>query len=299
MKKTCIVLTVLLLLLLALGMQAAAAQEQASETAASAAGDWWNILLLGSDSRDGTYGRTDSMIILSISKAAGKARMTTVMPGTWVEFDGKQDQGAIGTANALGGPAMAVETVNACFGTDIKDYALINMAGMIDVIDQIGGIDIQVAADEWEWLNEAVQDYLGILGGYEGETSLDRSGDSVHLNGLLAMTFCRSSTTGPDDAVTLRQRRVLLAVLQKLKAADPAQLMSVVMSAFEDVETSLSLADVLSLASVGLSFGVDSIEQCRIPADGTFELDSTDGSIRADFDANRKLLSGFIYGKGQ
>ena len=75
--------------------------------------------------------------------------------------------------------------------------------------------------------------------------------------------------------------------------------MSVVMSAFEHVETSLSIADVLSLASVGLSFGVDSIEQCRIPVDGTFELDATDGSIRADFDANRKLLREFIYGKDQ
>ena len=102
-----------------------------------------------------------------------------------------------------------------------KDYALINMAGRVDVIDQIGGIDIQVTADEREWLNEAIQDYLSIFGDYEGETSLDRSGDSVHLNGLLAITFCRSNATGLDDAVTLRQRRVLLAVLGKLKDGGP------------------------------------------------------------------------------
>jgi anionic cell wall polymer biosynthesis LytR-Cps2A-Psr (LCP) family protein len=108
-----------------------------------------------------------------------------------------------------------------CFGTDIKYYVLINMAGLVDVIDEVGGIDIPVTEGERKLINSYAKDYLINFGDYDGETSLNKSGDSVHLNGLLTMSFCRDRYIGTDYARTQRQRTVLLAFLDKIKAENP------------------------------------------------------------------------------
>ena len=106
---------------------------------------WWNILLLGGDSRStDSYDRTDSMIILSVNRKTGEIKMTSIMRDTWVSIPGHKGMAKINAANVYGGPERAVQTVNSSFGTDIEDYVLINMAGMIKVIDAMGGIDLEV-----------------------------------------------------------------------------------------------------------------------------------------------------------
>ncbi len=264
--------------------------------------NWWNILLLGGDSRsEKSFERTDSIIILSINETTGKAKMTSIMRDTWVSYPGKSGKGKINAANVFGGPELAMATVNECFGTDIKDYVLINMVGLVDVIDQVGGIDIAVTASERKWINVHVKDYLVYFGSYNGDISLDKSGDPVHLNGLLAMTYCRNRSIGTDYARTQRQRAVLMAFLDKLRTEGPVQLAVVVSSAFDNVKTNLNLANLLTLANFGLKLDTESIEQYRIPADGTFESGMKDGfwSIRPDFGENKKLLHDFIYGEHQ
>lgn len=237
------------------------------------------------------------MIILSINETEGKAKMTSIMRDTWVSYSGMSEKGKINAANVYGGPELAMATVNECFGTDIKDYVLINMAGLVDVIDQVGGIDIPITAGERKLINSYAKDYLNNFGGYEGETSLQNSGDSVHLNGLLAMSYCRNRYIGTDYARTQRQRTVLMAFLDKLRAEGPVQLTVVVASAFDNVETNMNLANLLTLANFGLKLDTESIEQYRIPADDTFQSGMKDGfwSIRPDFDKNKELLQEFIY----
>jgi len=284
--------------------QAAVDQASVDQTSTDQASDWWNILLLGGDSRSrSSYDRTDSMIILSINKTTGEAKMTSIMRDTWVSFPGKpqKGKGKINAANVYGGPDLAVKTVNACFGTDITDYVLINMWGLVNVIDQVGGVDIPVSAGERKWINTYARDYVRNFGAYDGANSLDKTGDSVHLNGLLAMSYCRNRYIGTDYARTQRQRTVLLAVLDKLKGENPAQLASVVGTAFQSVETNLSLMDVLSLASFGVGISADSIEQYRIPADGTFQsgMFGSVWCIKPNFDKNAQLLKAFIYGPDQ
>ena len=305
MKKLVVVLVVLIfavcvgaLKTVARAESTAATQDTASEAADKS--EWWNILLLGGDSRNkSAYERTDSIIILSINKAESKAKMTSIMRDTWVSYPGMPGHGKINAANVYGGPELTVKTVNESFGTDIEDFVLINMVGLVDVIDQIGGIDIPATEGEKKWVNAAAKGYLETFGPYDGELSIGKSGDSVHLNGLLAMTFCRNRTIGTDYTRVQRQRIVLLAVLEKMKSLDAAQLAAVVTSAFGEVETNLNLIDVISLANVGLNLDEASIEQNRIPADGTFESGMKDGfwSIRPDFEKNKELLSEFIYGE--
>ena len=270
----------------------------AEAPASQSGGDWWNILLMGGDSRNKTtYERTDSMIVLSINIKENKAKMTSIMRDTWVSYPGTNSHGKINAANVYGGPAMAIATVNENFGTDIRDYVMVNMVGLVDIVDQVGGIDIAVTPDEKKWTNYYAKDYLRDVSSYSGETVLIETGDSVHLNGLLAMSYCRNRYTGTDYDRAQRQRTVLLAVLDKLKKGDAAQFMSVVTAAVDSVETNLNYANILELATFGVSLDTSTIEQYRIPADGTFQSGMKDGvwAIRPDLDKNKEALHAFIY----
>jgi LCP family protein required for cell wall assembly len=282
--------------------EAGEAAEATETPAPEPQSDWWNILLMGGDARsEAAYGRTDSIIILSVNARENKAKMTSIMRDTWVHYPGTPITGKINAANVYGGPELAMATVNECFGTEIQDYVLINMSGLVDVIDQVGGVDLPVSSDERKWINTYARDYLKNIGDYGGETSLGETGDSVHLNGLLAMSYCRNRNTGTDYARTQRQRRLLLAFLGKLRAEGPVRQASVIASAFDSVKTDLNFLDLVTLTGVGLKLDSESIEQYRIPADGTFESGMKSGfwSIRPDFDTNREMLREFIYGGGQ
>ena len=270
-----------------------------AEGAPEPGSDWWNILLLGGDSRNiSAFERTDSIIILSVNVRENKAKMTSIMRDTWVSFPGIPGKGKINAANVYGGPELVVATVNECFGTDIRDYVLINMAGLVDVIDQVGGIELPITPGERKLINAYAGEYLSSFGEYDGETSLKAAGESAHLNGLLAMSYCRNRYIGTDYMRTQRQRRVLLAFLAKFRAESPLRQAAVVASAFDSVKTDLNLADLIALSGVGLKLDSESIEQYRIPADGTFDSGMKFGfwSIRPNFDKNRELLHEFFYG---
>ena len=173
---------VLLALTLLLG---AALAEPAAEQ-----DDWWNILLLGGDSRSSEqYDRTDSIIILSVNRQSGALKMTSVMRDTWVSFPGRESKGKINAANVYGGPELAMATVNASFGTQIEDYVLVNMTGLVKVVDALDGVDVEITSAELKYLNEYAQGFANTIG-YEGDARLAGAG-MAHLNGLLALSYAR------------------------------------------------------------------------------------------------------------
>jgi len=145
------ILAMLLALLVLVSCTAVFAEETAVE------GEWWNVLLLGGDSRDMTdYGRTDCNIILSVNRETGEAKMTSIMRDTWVKIPGKGNN-KINAANVFGGPELAVQAVNETFDMDIQHYVLINMADMAEIVDLFGGVDVEVSSSEMKVAN----DYIG------------------------------------------------------------------------------------------------------------------------------------------
>ena len=264
--------------------------------------DWWNILLLGGDSRDlKEYGRTDAMIILSVNTKTNAIKMTSIMRDTWVTMPGRKNKNKINSANVFGGPELAMATVNENFGIEIEDYVLVNMAGMIDIIDALGGVEIEITESEMEYINIYITGYIheahgGDASFYAGETSLNEYG-LVHLNGLMAMSFTRNRFTDSDYGRVMRQQKILLALADKLKEMDFADMMALAEILPENVRMNLDPSEVISLIPVALSADFDAIRQYRIPADGTYESGTYDGTwaIRPDLEENRRLLYEFIY----
>lgn len=259
---------------------------------------WWNILLLGSDSRnmDNYYGLTDSIVILSFHPADSTAKLTSIMRDTWVDIYGVGER-KINSANVYGGPDLILRTVNEYFGMNLTDYVLVSMEALADIIDMIGGIDIAVTHAEMNAINTQLKwDSMDFK--LNDSTPLTLYGDSVHLTGNQALAFARIRKLDSDYVRTERQRTVLIAIADQLQTTDVKTLSSVVLRLAAYVQTNLAISEMISLATEGMSIDMGGIEQLRLPADGTFQSDTYDGvwSIRADFEANQACLHDFIYG---
>ena len=261
--------------------------------------NWVNILLLGTDVRNTTkYGRTDSMIILSVNLATKQAKMASIMRDIWVTMSGRSKSGKINGACALGGPKLTMSTINDCFGMNIQYYALVNLNKLAEIIDVLGGLDMDVTKEEMNALNKGLFD----LSPYSGMEKLMEYGSDVHLNGNQATAYARIRKIDSDYKRTERQRYVLTLIAKRLQQESPATLVGVVMKLMECVETNMNLTQLMTIAAVGMEIDLNAIPQFRIPADGTYQSgtftinNSKVWCIKADLAANTKKLRKFIYG---
>ncbi len=261
--------------------------------AEESADTWWNILLLGTDNRsEEHHGRTDSMIILSVNIETKQAKLTSILRDTWVKIEG-HGSNKLNAACVFGGPELTISTVNQYFGTDISQYVMINIAGLADIIDLLGGVDLDVTEEERNALNKGLFD----LSEYSGMEKLEEYGENVHLNGNQAVAFARIRKIDSDMRRTERQRRLLTEIAKKLSQNSSLTILSVINKLLPYVKTNIPLVDLITLSSIGLQMDMDSIEQFRIPADGTYESGMFDGvwCVKPNFDKNAELLYDFIY----
>jgi len=254
------------------------------------------VLLLGCDSyTTKEQQRTDSMIILSVNMKTTEIKMTSLMRDTWIKSSSSRGSRKLTEMCAVGGPQLTIEAINENFGTKLEKYALISMAGIAEIIDLVGGLELDITEAERKALNKGLFD----LSGLSGMEQLQQSGEKVHLNGNQATAYARIRKIDNDYVRTERQRIVLLALAEKFKnGASAATLLTIVNVLMEYVETNLSLVDIMSLAGVGLSADLENVQQLRLPADGTFQsgMFGNVWCIKPDFDENKKILREFIYG---
>lgn len=261
-------------------------------------GGWWHILLLGVDSytRGNNRQRTDSMIMLSVNLETSEAKLTSFMRDTWVKVPGTKDTyRKLTELCAVGGPELTMRCLNENFSTQLEDYALVSMESMADIIDILGGIELDVTEAERKALNKGLFD----LSSRSGMEKLEQSGEGVHLNGNQAVAFARIRKIDSDYVRTERQRTVLVKLAEKIvSGASAAELLAIAQTLLEYVETNLSFADIMSLAYMGMNMDVSKIGQLRIPADGTFKSGTFDGiwCIKPNFSKNKQIMKEFVYG---
>lgn len=271
---------------------AAIAEAEGSESDDS----WINILLLGCDSyTKNNRQRTDSMIIVSINLEAQKIKMTSLMRDTWVSVPGQNGHRKLTELCSVGGPELTIQAINESYNMNIEKYALISMAGIAEIIDLLGGLELDVTEAERKALNQGLFD----LSGLSGMEKLQESGENVHLNGNQATAYARIRKIDSDFVRTERQRIVLLKMAEKIKSGVSAStLLTVVSTLLDYVETNLSLTEIMSVAMAGLNMDLSQTEEMRIPADGTYQsgMFGNTWCIKPDFEQNAELLHAFIYG---
>lgn len=260
---------------------------------------WWNILLLGGDSRaDGRYDRTDAIIILSVNPTTNQVKLASIMRDTWISMYGV-GKNRINAACKFGGPELVMRTINENFNMNLTDYVLVNMAAFKDIVDIIGGIEMDITERELYFLNEQQYYNLRELGLDTDYEKLEEFGEDIKLNGNQALAYVRLRHVDSDYVRTGRQRDALVAIARKLQSEGSiTTIASVVMTLLGYVETNLSLQEILQLCGVGFQIDMDSVDQLRLPIDGTYisgEVVEGTWAIQPDFEKNAQALYDYIY----
>ena len=154
------------------------------------------IALFGTDSRDTSNisaGRSDTIIIASINTKFKNVKLISIPRDTYVEVPG-HGKTKINHAYAYGGEALAIKTINQNFGLSITEYATIDFSGLIHIINDIGGIQMNITKDEMNYINSNVSEAYKITGNTYKTLS---SYGNVTLSGEQALTHSRNGASVP------------------------------------------------------------------------------------------------------
>lgn len=207
-----------------------------------------NVALFGVDSRDGsleTGARSDTIMIASLDQATGEIKLCSVFRDTLLQ----QSDGTYNKANAayaFGGPEAAVAMLNKNLDLDITHYVTVDFNALIDVIDDLGGIELELTEEEVFWTNGYCNETARVTGHQLEELS---SAGLQTLNGVQATSYCRIRYTAGDDYKRAeRQRTVLQKIAEKAQTANLKTINKIIDDVFDEISTNFTLAEILSYA---------------------------------------------------
>lgn len=268
-----------------------------------------NIALFGVDTRelDSFSGRSDSIMILSVNKKDNTIKLVSIMRDSLVpiEKESGTTYGKINSAYASGGPVLAVKTLNTLFGLDIRDYATVNFYGMADIIDAVGGIEVEITQNEIDaklGINAMINEQCIYLDLNPRDYFVKETGVQ-HLNGVQAVAYARirhaKSAMGSnnDYGRTERQRLVMKLLLEKALSTSPLKYPSLINKLTPYIKTSLSNSEMLSLAL--FLVGRPEMIQSRVPHDEYIIDDNYKGAgssaVYYNYEFAGKVLRAFFY----
>ena len=253
--------------------------------------DVFNVLVLGSDVRphESGYGRSDSMMLVSFDRENKVIKISSFMRDTWISIPNK-GWNRINAAYAFGGIGLAVNTVNENFGLDIQNYAIVEFDGLLNLVDDLGGIEVYLTLLEIKYINSANL----------GNPILAKTGRYL-LNGAQTLTHSRNRSTGDGDfGRTRRQRDVLVAIMEKMYSTmNPITLTSFITESLDYVDTNISPDTVFTLGLDLISAKKYTVQQARVPFDDTWQYASKEGRsvVTINLERNKSLLHEFLYGE--
>jgi polyisoprenyl-teichoic acid--peptidoglycan teichoic acid transferase len=237
------------------------------------------ILALGSDARPGTpidQGLSDSIHIVAINPAKDRVTIVGFPRDSWVNIPGRGTD-KINAAMADGGPQLTIQTMEQLTGIRFDYYILTSFVGVEQAVDGIGGLTLDVPFPM-----------------HDSYSRSDFNAGVQHLNGhdVLAFARDRHSLSSGDFGRSEDQGRVLIAALTQLRkefAKDPSRLLTYVGAGMQNVQTSMTLDEVMNFAFTTLAINPKHVTNIVIPGSTSMEgtksvvlLSSTAHAIYAD-----------------
>ncbi len=220
-----------------------------------------NIALFGLDNRSGgnyNGGQSDVIMVASINNKTKEVKLISVYRDTFLNV-GDNTYKKANSAYAKGGPERAVQMLNSNLDLNIKEYVCVDFIAVMEVIDALGGIEIDITQQEAELVNSYLWELEDMLGKERGEEKLVQGHGVQTLTGAQALSYSRiRSTAGDDFKRTSRQRIVLGAMLDKAKKSDIGTLMNICEVVFDDIKTSISLTEIMDLAKDVRAYSIGS-----------------------------------------
>ncbi len=220
-------------------------------------GPYTNIALFGLDSREGELDagvQSDCMMIASINNETNDVKIISIYRDTLLQ----QSDGTYEKANSAyhsGGPEEAIALLNRNFDLDIHNYVSVNFSALVDVIDELGGLEMELTQEEAFYSNGYAAETAQVVG--KEMIPIEEAAGTQLLDGVHAVGYARIRYgEGLDFKRTERQRVVLQKVAEKAKKADIFTLNKIVDKVFPQISTSLTINDMLGFASNILDYNI-------------------------------------------
>ncbi|MGN0536400.1 MAG: LCP family protein [Acutalibacteraceae bacterium] len=225
-----------------------------------------NIMLFGADRRSqDEYGRTDTMMLLSIDTRHEKLKMLSFQRDTYVAVP-EYENNKLAHAYAFGGAELAVQTIQNNYGIKIDRYAIVDFNSFTAIIDTLGGIDIELTDEEIDYINWQCWKNKQV----ETRHELTNTAGVVHLNGRQALWHARNRgedgiCSGDDFTRTQRQRAVMDILFEKMRNSGLTTILNILYQIGPMITTNLKTSEITSLAVDVMTYLNYDVESASFP----------------------------------
>jgi polyisoprenyl-teichoic acid--peptidoglycan teichoic acid transferase len=224
--------------------------------------DPFSILLMGIEdySSGGHNGRTDSLMVATLDPKNQTVKLLSIPRDTLVKIPNKVERDKINHAYAFGGKEATIESVENLLEIPIDYYVTVGFDGFKDIIDEIGGVSVDVPFDFWE--------------------TSDKGGDKIYfyegpmkLNGEEALAYARMRKRDPrgDFGRNDRQKEIIeSAIKQILSPANLLKIDDIAQHIGSNVQTNLQVTKGLGVQQSFRDFKMSNLEKLSLPGEDVY-----------------------------
>lgn len=209
--------------------------------------DMETFVLFGVDSRENQLGKgtsSDSIMLINLNHDLEEVRIVSIYRDTMVDMEPYIPQ-KLTYAHAHEGSEFALRTINRNFDLNIKKYATFNFNSTGDIVDALGGVEMDITADEVKYINAYIDNVNQVRG--TSSAHITEPGKYT-LDGTQAVAYSRIRyTDGGDFKRTERQRDVLFKMFQKVKAMGTEERITFAEDFMDRIKTNYSTDRMTSL----------------------------------------------------
>lgn len=261
--------------------------------------------LFGIDHRDKNTAlggeNSDTIIIASVNNDTKDVKLVSVYRDTLLNL-GNDTYSKANAAYAYGEAEQAITMLNTNLDLNISEYATVNFNALTTIIDDLGGLDMDMSYAEIVHMNNYCVETSEETGKDYTPIELPDRPDDIeavqyhyHLNGVQATSYCRIRYTASlDMGRTERQRRVIQMIVSKAKSAGLGKIFKIMDDVFLMVTTSMTKDEILQLLPTLIGYSVD--DTTGFPT--SYKFSNVKGSIivPTTLETNVIELHKFLYG---
>ena len=253
-----------------------------------------NILLMGTDERTEGFVeacRSDVNILVSINKAEKTVKLVSFSRGIAIKMlDGpyKGSYEWLTNAQRWAGPIAVMQELENCFKIELDRYVRVNFNTVMTVVDEIDGIDMELTEAEVKFMNKYRKGWWDLQVGMNT------------LDGLQALTYARLRGIDTDWYRIQRQRKCILAVIEKLKGSSFSTLNDLCNEVLPMIQTNLTKKEIAELILYSPKFLESEFGQMTIPYGekgyGGIKCFSGVTGWALNYEKENKVLHEFLFG---
>lgn len=261
-----------------------------------------NILLVGIDGRYIDKGnRSDSVMLVTIDSKNKDIKITSIARDTYVDIPGYSTE-KLTHAYAYEGIDLLKEVFKVNFDIKIDKYIAVNFVSFMDIMDELGGVDVNIDEKDIDEVNKYIDDCYEYYYNKKDEVKkeyITKSG-TQRLNGYQALAFSRIRYTDSAFARDNRHREVAQSVYKEFLKKGPEEYKKCADILLENTKTNISPIQMLNLGYTVFNINDKDIEQLQFPLEehrnGHIINDKKGWVLEWDKEPNIKAWHEFIYG---